>query len=184
MLASFFAVAEAVLPAEGGGGFQPFQFSFGVTFWTILIFVLALIPMWKLVFGPILRSLSDRDQRVVDAAEAAEKAKIEAEQAVAAAKAELEAARTESRKSVDEAMARAERQGEEALRTAKAEADRQLAKAREEIDASKQKALQDVRQEVVQMSVASARQILKKELDTATHQQLVDDFIQRFQGNN
>ena len=32
-------------PAEGGGGFDPLQFAPGAAFWTVVIFVLALVPM-------------------------------------------------------------------------------------------------------------------------------------------
>ncbi|MCA8943716.1 MAG: F0F1 ATP synthase subunit B [Planctomycetes bacterium] len=168
--------AALVLAAEGGG-FNPFSWAPGAAFWSWVIFLGALPFMWKFVFGPITRALSERDQRVIDAASAAEQAKREAEEAVAAARAEREQARAEARKMVEEATARAERQGEEALRNAKAEAERQLQQVREDIEASKQKALEEIRTEVVTLAMASARQILKRELDPGAHQKLVDEFL-------
>ncbi len=174
----------ALLAFAEGGKFNPFEFAPGATFWSIVIFVGSLPFMWKFVFGPITKALADRDQRVVDAANAAEQAKAEAEQAVASARAEREQARAEARKMVDEATARAERQGEEALRKAKEEADRQLAQVRDEIEASKQKALQEIRAEVVALSIASAKQILKKEVDEKAHQGLVGEFLDSFHARN
>ena len=51
-----------------GGGFNPFEFATGATFWTWVIFLLSLPLMWKVVFGPITHGLAARDQQVVDAA--------------------------------------------------------------------------------------------------------------------
>lgn len=168
---------SALVLAAEGGGFNPFHPAFGATFWSWVIFLGSLPFMWKFVFGPITRALSDRDQRVVDAANAAEQAKREAEEAVAAAREEREQARAEARTMVEQATARAERQGEEALRNAKAEAERQLQQVREEIEVSKQKALEEIRAEVVHLAMASARQILKRELDADAHTQLVNEFL-------
>lgn len=174
----FASLVPAAAAAAEGGGFDPFQFAPGATFWSIVIFVGALLPMWKFVFGPITRALAERDRQVVEAAQAAEQARKDAEAAVAAAKAEQDNARAEARRLVDEATARAERQGEEALRRAKEEADRQLANVRAEIDVLKQKALQEIRGEVVALAIGSARQILGKEVDQAAHQRLVGDFLE------
>lgn len=163
--------------AASDGGFNPFEFAWGSTFWTWVIFALSLPVMWKFVFGPITKALADRDQRVVDAARAAEQARADAEKAVAAAQAEREHARAEARQLVQEATARAERQGQEALRNAKLEAERQLQRVHEEIEAQKHKALLEIRQEVVGLAIASAQRILKKELDGKTHERLVGDFL-------
>jgi F-type H+-transporting ATPase subunit b len=162
---------------EHGAGFDPFEFAWGSTFWTWAIFLLSLPFMWKFVFGPITRALADRDQRVVDAANAAEQAKADAVKAVDAARAEREHARAEARQMIQEATSRAERQGHEALRAAQAEAERQLEQVRSEIDAQKHKALLEIREEVVRLAIASAEKILKEKLDASTHERLVGEFL-------
>jgi F-type H+-transporting ATPase subunit b len=179
------AFLAIVLSPSEGGGFNPFAFAPGATFWTWVIFLGSLPVMWKFVFGPITKALTDRDERVVAAANAADEARRQAEAAVAGAQAEREQARAEARRMVEEATARAERQGEEALAQAKAEADRQLAKVREEIAAEKVRALAEIRKEVVDLTIASTRQLLAKDVDDETHRRLVHDFLQSVdQGRN
>ncbi|MCA8954909.1 MAG: F0F1 ATP synthase subunit B, partial [Planctomycetes bacterium] len=145
----------AALHLAEGGGFNLFEWKPGVIFWTLLIFGLSLPLMIKFVFGPIVRALDERDKKVEQAAVAAEEARKAAEAAVAQAQAEREEARAEARKMVQDAQARAEAQAQEAVAAAKAEADRQIAKARQDIEAAKRRALMEIRQEVVDLTIAS-----------------------------
>jgi F-type H+-transporting ATPase subunit b len=177
-------VTMPVLLAAAEGGFQPFEVAWGASFWTWVVFVLALFPAWKMVFGPIVAALDTRDQEVEKAKQAAEDAARQAEQQIAAAKAELEKARAESRRLVEEATSRAEKQGQEALEKARAEADRQIVQARAEIESSKQRALMEIRTEVVDLAIQSAGKILSREVDSDSNRKLVDDFVGSVGGTN
>lgn len=166
------------LSAQGDDKFKLFDdFTVGVTFWTLVIFGLSLPLMIKFVFGPIVRNLDARDKRVEQAAVAAEEARQAAEAAVARAESEREQARAEARKMVQDAQARAERQAQEAVAAAKAEADRQVEKARQDIEAAKRRALMEIRQEVVDLSLAAAARILRRDVDDDVHRELVADFL-------
>ncbi len=170
----------ALLPLLGfvpQGEFDLFQWQPGVIIWTLVIFGLSVPLMIKFVFGPIVRALDDRDQKVESAAVAAEEARKAAEAAVARAESDREEGRAEARKMVQEAQTRAERQAREAIDSAKAEADRQIEKAQQEIDAAKRRALLDIRQEVVNLSIASASKILRSDVDDDAHRRMVEDFI-------
>ncbi|MGE3880234.1 MAG: F0F1 ATP synthase subunit B [Planctomycetota bacterium] len=175
------ALALTFLPAEGGG-FNPFEFTPGAAFWTILIFVLALVPMWKFVFGPITKALDARDRQVDDKLAAADRARRDAEEQMKATRDELEKARQEARQMVADATARAERQAQEELQRARAEAERQLQQARTEIEAQKRRALEEIRREVVDLAVGSAGAVLRSEVDAGRHKKLVDDFLSGGQG--
>lgn len=174
-------VPAAGVPAAGalasGEGFNPFEFVPGATFWTWVIFLGSLPFMWKFVFGPITKALSDRDAKVENAIKAADSARAAAETQVAAAKAELEKARADAKRMVDEASARAERQAQDALARAKDEADRQLKKAREDIAAEKQRALGEIRKEVVDLTMRSTAKLLRRDVDDAAHRKVVQDFL-------
>lgn len=182
MISLFSSTTVSLALAEGEGGFNPLEFTPGAAFWTVVIFALALVPMWKFVFGPITKALDERDRKVDDAIAAAEKARREAEEQVAVTKSELEKARREAREMVAEATARAEKQAAEELAKAKAEADRQIKQATADIDAMRRRALEDIRREVVDLSIASAGQILQRDVDDAAHRQFVDQFVQKAGG--
>ncbi|MDP6929858.1 MAG: F0F1 ATP synthase subunit B [Planctomycetota bacterium] len=160
-----------------GGGFNPFEFATGATFWTWAIFLLSLPLMWKVVFGPITRGLAARDQQVVDAAASAEKARNEAEEAAAAARAELDKARADGRQRIQDAINRAEKQAQEAQREAKAEIERERLKASDEIEAAKQRALLEIRKEVVELTISSASRVLQKDLDADDHRRMVQGLL-------
>lgn len=169
------AISIGMLASEGG--FNIFQWQPGVTIWTLVIFLLSLPLMIKFVFGPIVRALDARDQKVEEAAVAAEKAQQAAEAAVAKAEQAREEGRAEARKMVQDAQTRAERQAQDALEEAKAEADRQMDRARQEIEAAKRRALTEIRAEVVDLSIASAGKILQRDVDDDAHRGLVEDFL-------
>jgi len=162
------------MPAADFNLFEPHP---GVIIWTLIIFAISLPLMIKFVFGPIISALDERDRKVEDAAVAAEEAKRTAELAVAKAEEAREEARAEARQMVQSAQARAEHQAQEELAAAKADADRQMAKAQQDIEAAKRRALLEIRQEVVDIAVASAGKILRQDVDDEAHRKLVTDFM-------
>jgi F-type H+-transporting ATPase subunit b len=164
-------------PLASGDGFNPFEFVPGATFWTWVIFLGSLWPIWKFVFGPITKALAERDAKVENAILAADQARHKAEEQVAAAKMELERARADAKRMVDDATARAERQAQDALAKAKDEADRQLRKARDEIAAEKNKALAEIRKEVVDLTIQSTGRLLRREVNDDAHKKVVADFL-------
>ena len=164
--------------AEGGEDLGALlDFAPGAMLWTWIAFFLALPIMWKMVYGPITRALEDRDRKVEDAISAAEVARQAAEQQMAAAKAELDSARAESKRMVEEAVTRAERQAAEAQRLADERAKAELHKAREAIAAEKRQALQEIRSEMVGLTIAATGRLLEHDVDDDVHRKLVRDFV-------
>ncbi|MEO0481292.1 MAG: F0F1 ATP synthase subunit B [Planctomycetota bacterium] len=164
-------------PVLAAGGFDPLEFTTGAAFWTIVVFLLAMVPMWKFVFGPITKALEETDKKVEDAKAAADQARADAQAQAEATTQELEKARAEAKQMVQEATARAERQGQEELNKARAEAERQLTNARQEIEAQKQRALEEIRKEVVDLAIGGAGQILRSEVNGDAQRKLVDQFL-------
>ncbi len=172
------AAGALIAVAEQEGGFNLFsRFDIGVAVWSLIIFGLSLPLMIKFVFGPISKALEARDQKVEQAAVAAEEARKRAEAAVATAQEELEKSRAEARQRVQEAVERAGRQAQEEVAKARAEIQRERQKAAQDIEAAKRSALMEIRNEVVDLSIASAGRILKKDVDDAAHRQIVDEFL-------
>ena len=53
------------------------DFSFGLFFWQMLLFVLLLFLLKKFAWKPILNALNDREEGIKNALESAENAKLE-----------------------------------------------------------------------------------------------------------
>ena len=177
--ASFAAAAVAwPLPQEGEGLGALLNFMPGAMLWTWLAFLVALPVMWKMVYGPISKSLERRDQSVEDAIAAAEQQRQQAEQQMAAAKHELDKARAEGKRMVEEAVARAERQAKDALRAADEKAKLELQKASAAIAAEKRAALQKIRQLAVDLTITAAGKLLQQKMDDEANRRIVRDFVQ------
>ena len=73
------------------------DFSFGLFFWQMLLFVLLLFLLKKFAWKPILNALNDREEGIKNALESAEKAKLEMQNLQADNQKLLQEARTRKR---------------------------------------------------------------------------------------
>ena len=163
---------------ESEGGFNPLDLSQGGgLFWTVVIFAVALVPIWKMVMGPITRGMEARDEKVTQAIQAAEKASRDAEASRQAVEAKLREAQMEAGKLVDAARARAEA----VERTLKDDASKQAAalldRARTEIRGEQEKAIAAIRREVVDVSMQAAGAVLSRKVDTNDDRKLVEELV-------
>src|SRR5262245_57098878 len=172
------AVAALSSSGEGEGLGALLNFIPGAMLWTWLAFLVALPVMWKMVYGPITKSLERRDQSGEDAIAAAEQARQQAEQQMAQARQELDKARAEGKRMVDEAVARAERQAQDALRAADEKAKLELQKATAAIAAERRAALQEIRQLAVDLTITAAGKLLQQKIDDEQNRRLVREFMQ------
>jgi F-type H+-transporting ATPase subunit b len=157
----------------------------GLIFWTAVTFFLLLFFLGKFAWKPIVKTLQEREAKIKDSLDQAEKARREAEAL--------------SRKN-EELIARAEREAQELMRhakeaaeklktdvvdQAKEEAAKVLETAKKEIDNDKKSALVELRKEVAHMAVAAASKIIATSLDIEKHRKIVDDFIKEMpEGRN
>ena len=148
-------------------------------FWTPLIFLLSLLPMWKFVFGPITRALEERENSSRDAAAAAEAAREETERLKIAIQDDLDTARREAAKQVADAKIRAAEREKELMAAAKEEAEKERGRAKAEIEQALNNAREVLRQEVVELGVEVAEQVIRREFSEADQSRLVAEFRQQ-----
>lgn len=151
------------LLSSEGNRFNPVDLAAGGNlFWTGVIFLISVPFIWKVVMGPVTRALEERDAKTERAIAAAEKASKDAEAARAQLEVTLGEARAEAAKLLAEARARAEARGHEIVETAKSEAGQLLDGARKAIQAEQAKAISAIRNEVVELSLHAASQVLER----------------------
>lgn len=167
-----------ILLLAEGGGFNPLDLSgVGGTFWTLVIFAVALVPIWKLVMGPITRALEARDEAAAAGLAAAQKASADAQSARAAVEAQLREAQVEAAKIVDAARGRAEVVERELKDAAGREAQALLSRAKAEIQTEQAKALAAIRTQVVEVSIHAASRVLGRSVDTADDRRMVEEMV-------
>ena len=151
----------------------------GLIFWTVVTFLLLLIVLRSVAWKPILTMLDQREQRIADALEEAEKARQEAEQQNQENQAKLEAAQAEARQAIAEGRELAEKVAQEVRERAEAEAGQMMDQARRTIQQERDQAVQELRNQAADLAILAARNILDDQLDENRGRQIVDDTISR-----
>ena len=128
----------------------------------------------KLIWPPLLRAVETRQNTIADGLAAAQRGKLELEQASKKAGEELGAAKEKASDIIAQAEKRASEIIEEAKGTAKAEGDRIVAGARAEIDQEVNRAKEGLRQQVSALAVTGAEKILRKEIDSKAHADMLN----------
>ncbi len=154
------------------------EFSFGLFFWQLFIFVGLVLLLRKFAWKPILDTVNERETSIKNAINAAEEAKNEMaltqannQKFLKEALAEREALLKEARTNGDEIVAQAKTE-------AKAEADKIIALAQESIQNEKRAALNELKNQVAQISLDIAEKVIDSELDSKKKQsQLVDKLV-------
>jgi F-type H+-transporting ATPase subunit b len=165
--------------AQGGegGGFTPFSINPGLIIWTVVVFGLLLALLWKFGWPAILKSVEDRERRIQQQLDEAERARAEAARLLEEHKRTLRNARGEAQAIIAKAQALGEKEREGILERAKAEQELLLERARKEIEAEKEKALLALRREAVDLSIAAASKLIEQNLDSAANRKLVVEYL-------
>lgn len=144
--------------------------SWGLLFWTSLIFCMLWFILGKYAFGPIAEALKAREESISSALQSAEKAKQE----MAALQADndriLNEARDERSRILKEAKEQSDKLVSEAKDRAKDEADKIVTAARGEIAAEKMAAMTEVKNIIGLETIALAEKVIKRELKDAPEQ--------------
>ena len=140
------------------------DFSFGLFFWQITLFLLLLFLLKKFAWKPILSALDERENGIKDALTSAENAKKEMQNIQADNERILKEARTERDEMMKDARAIKETMLTEAKDEAKAEASKIIEAAQATIQSEKQKAITELKTQVAELSVGIAEKVVRKEL--------------------
>lgn len=140
------------------------DFSLGLFFWQLVIFIGLIFLMAKFAWKPILNSLDAREQGIADALAAAENAKTEMANLEASNQAAAQEARAQRDEMLKEAREIKEKMIADASGQAQEKADKIIAQAQEAIEGEKKAALADIKSQVANLSVDIAEKVTRKEL--------------------
>ncbi len=164
------------------GGLLAFDTGFG--FWVFITTLIFLYAMNKWLVPPIMNALKEREERIRDSLDSAEKALAKAEEISRDNKKALKEAEVAAQKIRKEAIEDAELLRNERIEKAKKEAERLVENARLKIEQEKKSALNELRNQVAELAVQSASIIIKSELDIEKSRHLVDSFIKDLSKKN
>ncbi len=138
----------------------------------VLVFVLA-----KFAYKPLLGIMEERKNKIASDLEAADKAKADAEAVRAEYAAKLADARQEAQAIIDNARKTAQAAHDKIMADTKTEQEQYVAAQRELIVAEKKKAMDEVRAQVVSLSMIAAGKIVEKKLTSEEDKKLAGEIV-------
>lgn len=148
----------------------------------LFAFVVFVAIFWKFALGPITNMLDERQERIRESMEAAERM----EQELAATQARNEEILAEARREAQEVLSTARENSEQILNRAReqsqVQADQMVEKAQATIEAERQQAWTELREEVAELAIAAATKIVRQELDRDKHAQLIRETLAEAEG--
>jgi F-type H+-transporting ATPase subunit b len=148
---------------------------------TLLIQIIAFaLLIWfvnRVLWGPLSKLMEDRQKRIADGLSAAEKGKHELELAEQKAKEILKDAKSQAQNVLSQAEKRGSEIVEDAKVKAAEEADRIKAAAQAELEQEVSRAREELRKEVSGLVVEGAEKILKKEVNAAAHNDMLEALV-------
>ncbi|MEI6756287.1 MAG: F0F1 ATP synthase subunit B [Chlorobium sp.] len=152
----------------------------GLIFWTALTFVIVLLILKKIAWGPILNALEEREKGIQSSIDRAHQAKDEAEAILRKNRELLAKADAEADKIIREGKDYADKFRADLSEKAQAEAKKMIAMAKDEIEQEKRRALDVLRNEVADLAVRGAEKIIRNTLDAEMQKKIVDSMLQDF----
>ncbi len=149
------------------------QLAFLVANILILYFILR-----KLLYRPLTDLIENRTQEIEEGLQLAEENRQRQEQLNSEYQQKIQEARQEAREIVEKAYTQRDEILKEARKDADQKTEEMLARARSEIEAEKNKAFDELRQDIVSISVSIASKIMEKEIDEASQEKLVQRYLE------
>jgi len=171
-------VLQEAHEAAGAPPAGPFSINPGLIIWTLVVFGILLLMLWRWGFPVLLKSVEERERRIQKQLEDAERANAEAQRLLEEHKKQIAAARNEAQEILAKAKSVSEKERATLLAKAREEYDALLNRARKDIDAEKEKAIQALRREAVDLSIAAASRVIEANLDTDANRKLVTEFLE------
>ncbi len=162
------------------GPFNPIDIgNKSLLFWQVVIFgLLFTILLWK-VWGPLMKTVTEREKKIQSDLASAEEARRTAEESRAKLQRELDQASASAKSMLAEAEARAAKLKTDLESQARAQAESMIQKAHAQIEAEKAQAIREIRDQVVDLSVEISRRLVGREVGREDHLKEADRLLEK-----
>ncbi len=176
-------VALPLAASEGGAAKEEEGGSFlvspnvGLMLWTLIVFAISLYVLKKVVFPRIQEMLDKRQNAINESIAAAQNTRKEAEELLAEYRERLSEAREQAETILNRARKAAEKSEAAALEEGKAKREEMLEATKREIEAETRRAIQDIRNEVAELTILATEKITRKTLTEDDQKRLVEEAL-------
>jgi F-type H+-transporting ATPase subunit b len=170
------AAAEGAAKKDESGSFLVSP-DVGLMIWTFVVFGLSLYILKKVVFPRIQEALDKRQKIIEDSIDAAEHTRVEADKLLAEYRERLAKAREQAEDIVSRARKAGEAAEAQALTDAKAKREELLESTKRDIQAETRRAIQEIRNEVADLTILATEKVTRKTLDEDDQRRLVEEAL-------
>jgi F-type H+-transporting ATPase subunit b len=170
------AVPLAAEESGGGGNFLVTP-GIGLMIWTLLAFGLTLFVLYKLAFPRIAEALDRRQRAIEESIDTASRLREEAEELLEQYRERLKQARAQAEEIIVRARKAAEVREAEAIGEAKQRREELLEQTRRDIEAETRRAIQEIRNEVADLTILATEKVTRKVLTDEDQRKLVEEAL-------
>jgi F-type H+-transporting ATPase subunit b len=168
----------------GHGNANPLSVDPDLAIFTAIIFILLLLILWKFAWGPISEALEQRERGIEEQIAAAKQSREESDRMLSEHRAKLDGAAEEVRGLIEQARREADAQKQQIVADAQQAAAAERDRAVREIGAAKNQALSELAQRSVDTAVGLAGRIVRRQLSSDDHTELINDALGKFSSEN
>jgi F-type H+-transporting ATPase subunit b len=169
--------AEAAEHGEESGGSFLVSPGLGLMIWTLVLFLITMWVLSKVAFPKIQEALDKRAETIAESINAAERQRKESDELLSEYRARL----AEAREQADDIMARARKAAEtaeaEATVAGKEKREELVEAAKRDIEAETRRSLDQIRQEIADLTVLATERVTRKSLNDEDQKRLVEDAL-------
>ena len=153
------------------------HFFSSLIFWEVVSFAILLFILYKVAFPALIGILEEREKKIKDSLDEAERHRSEAERRLKEYETRLAGASREAEGILAAAKERTQRLMEENEQRLAAEAERIKGDATREIDRERRKAIQEIRTQTTDLALMVAEKVVQRSLTDADHRRLADEAL-------
>lgn len=162
---------------KAAGPIAKYQEAIASSITAIVVFLIVMAVLGAAVWPKINAGLRDREAKIRDEIEAAERARQQAKEALAEYERSLAAARAEAKQMLEQTRAQQSAMAAELKSKADAELASLKERARREIDSARKAAVADIYQQASTLATQVASKVLRREVNAADQQRLVEESL-------
>ncbi len=159
------------------------RFDTGLMIWTWITFLAVLVILGTKAWKPMIKALDKRENFIRESLEEAEAARKEADKVAQEYEAMVAKARQEAQNIVAAGKETAERMKGDILNEAKDKSAGILKQAEAQIVAEREKAIAEIRNQIVEISMAAAEKIISKSITLEDNERLIEDALKDYGKN-
>jgi F-type H+-transporting ATPase subunit b len=168
--------AAMIMPTASSGSFLITP-NVGLMVWTLVLFGVSMLILWKLAFPRISAALDRRQQAIELSIDEAEEIRRRADELLNEYRERLAEARQQADQIIDRARKAGEAHERDSEEEAKTRRERLMEQTRRDIELETQRAIQEIRREVADLTVLATERVTRKTLTEEDQRRLVEETL-------